>query len=528
VTDLSNSKRLDTLRGLSNPDGKHPQEGSNIVRRTSFSLPSLSDIEQTPFSISFDWRERDSTSTAIAPTFSIWEEVPVPGQGLSIASAAGLLSGPDIASASGLPSGPDIVSASGLVGVPGIVIASGLVGVSGIVSASGLVGVPGIVIASGLVDVPGIVSAAGLPNGPDRVSGAGLPSATGLPVPSVNTKAASLPSSLPVKKVRKNVFKIVTLLAILIFGTVFYTYYTDALTLDKISPPGSGPTSLIRQGNNVTPTIAQERNVTPTIAQAQGNRSFQVGAHAFIMINGSHSNVSIHSGDAGTVIVETNNTGDGQGSNDVQYSQSRDEQGNDHINIVTALQNKHVNYTVTVPSTTQVAVEVSSGSISVDGVSGVTITTTNGSIDIGDVNGPTNVSTQNGNVSIHNVKGQMAVGTINGSIKINDVTGQLNAVTQNGNVTVKQALLNGQSVLKTNYGSVSLTGSIDPNGTYTMETRSGNVNTLFPDNAAFQLSASTHSGSIHNEFGSNRVGNAPQAQVIVNIGSGSITIKKAV
>jgi DUF4097 and DUF4098 domain-containing protein YvlB len=271
-----------------------------------------------------------------------------------------------------------------------------------------------------------------------------------------------------------------------------------------------------QQGNNST---SETRNIS-------------VGTSPSILIKGHKGNVSIYTGSAGSVIVKTNNSGKNQAANSdnegIRYTQSRDGHGHDFITIVTQPLSSSVDYDVRAPRTAQVNVEVDSGSISVDGVQGVTIDTTNGSIDIEEVNGPIEVSTVNGDITVRNVKGQMAMQTSNGSIRGNNLNGPLKAITQHGDVVIQQAMLSGQSLLQTNQGSVRFAGTIDPKGNYTMETQSGNVDLTLPTHVAFQLHASTDSGSVYNEFGGNNKGSTPQAQVMIHIGSGSVTVKRAV
>ena len=146
---------------------------------------------------------------------------------------------------------------------------------------------------------------------------------------------------------------------------------------------------------------------------------------------------------------------------------------------------------------------------------------------IANVQNTLDARTVSGNITASAVNGQMAIATENGSISVNHVNGQLKASTQNGDVIVSAATLSGQSVLQTNYGSVRFSGAIDPRGTYTMATLSGNVDLTLPDDTTFELAARTDSGSVQNAFGSNTVGNAPRAQITITIGSGSVTMNKA-
>jgi Putative adhesin len=466
VTDAPTSKQPDIPEEHSNENRENIQEGSDIVKRTSLSLPSLSGFEQIPF-LPSDWREGNATSSR--PVVSIWEEVPLPDS-----------------------SPPKLERRSSLPGVPNL---------------------------PGPATKPGDTYLQSLSLTNEQEEQAAQLRSSSIP------KQASGQGAKSLKKVRLRPLEIVTLLTILIFGTFVYIYYTHSMTPTKPSTPVSNPIFPVRQGSNVTMSVPQSNNTTTAITQ--GSKRFQVGTDVFIIIKGNSENVSVHVGSPGIVIVETHNGGSEQESKSTQYNQSRDGQGHDYINIATTRAGGNANYDITAPDTAQVQVEGDSGSMSINGISGVTITTNSGNIAIDDVNGPTNVSTQSGDVVINNVKGQTVVRTVNGSIKVNGITGQLKAVTQNGDITVQQAALSGQSVLQTKFGSVNFTGDIDPNGTYTMETQSGNVDLTLPANAAFQLQTSINSGSVQNEFGSNSVGSAPQAQIVISIGSGSVIIKKA-
>lgn len=211
----------------------------------------------------------------------------------------------------------------------------------------------------------------------------------------------------------------------------------------------------------------------------------------------------------------------------IQYAQSTDKQGHDHLNVTTNPLSSDIDYNITVPASTQVWVEVTSGSVVVDGINGVTISTGGGNLDIADIHGSVHAYTESGNITARAINGQIQLMSVNGSIKANNVNGPLQAITQNGDVVVGGAMLDGQSTLETTNGSVHFDGSIDPQGTYKMMTNRGNIDLTLPANAAFQVDASTHSGSIHNTFGNTVIGSAPRASMIINIGNGgSITINK--
>ncbi|HEY5002250.1 MAG TPA: protein kinase [Ktedonobacteraceae bacterium] len=257
-----------------------------------------------------------------------------------------------------------------------------------------------------------------------------------------------------------------------------------------------------------------------------GTRSFQVGAHPLLVIKGQGNDVNIHVGNAGTVVVTAKSHGNSNNAG-ILYNQANDGQGHDRISIATN-PGMNIDYDITAPSTSVVQVQVNGGSIAVDGISGVTIDTGGGNLDIENVHGTVNVYTENGDITANNLVGpiDMEVGN-GGSIRASNVDGSLKAISHSGDVVVREAALNGASILETNYGSVHFDGTIDPQGTYTMKTINGNIDLTLPGNAAFQLAASVGSGSIYNAFGSTIVGYGPRAQIMANITNGSVTVNRA-
>jgi DUF4097 and DUF4098 domain-containing protein YvlB len=272
---------------------------------------------------------------------------------------------------------------------------------------------------------------------------------------------------------------------------------------------------------------------SPANSYNQGpvTRSFQVGDHPLVIINGHGSNVNIHAGSAGSVTVTARKHGSNLGpdSNDtkIQYNHSLDNQGRDHLTIGSDPTFSDIDYDVTVPSSAQVQVVVDSGSIAASGISGISIDTGSGSLDVENVQGPVSIHTDSGDITARNIKGQATMEGGSGSIRVTGVNGQLKATTSSGDVVVREATLSGQSALKTNSGSVRFEGALDPRGTYQLSTNSGDIDLTLPDNAAFQLAATTGSGSVNNAFGSNLTGVAPRAQITATIGSGSVVVDKA-
>ena len=267
-----------------------------------------------------------------------------------------------------------------------------------------------------------------------------------------------------------------------------------------------------------------------TSGSRQITKTFLVGAHPLLMINGRHSNVDVHSGSAGSITMQIQAHNSGallDAGTELRANQALDNQGYDRLNVTTSPAYEDVDYIVTAPAAARVQVAVDSGAIVVNGVSGASVDTGSGGLDIANVRGPVNVRTDSGDITARNINGAMTIAGESGSVRISDVTGSLSATTQSGDVIAQDANLHGQSALKTTNGSVRFAGTLATQGSYTMETSSGDVDVMLPANAALQLNASTASGSVYNAFGSSITGGPSRAQLSATVMHGSVTIEKA-
>ncbi len=121
---------------------------------------------------------------------------------------------------------------------------------------------------------------------------------------------------------------------------------------------------------------------------------------------------------------------------------------------------------------------------------------------------------------------QLQLQTGYGDIRIEGINGQMNSKTGSGSITASQVSFNSNSLLSTGSGDITFDGSLDPKGTFRMETGSGSVILTLPANSSLSFDLHTFSGSIDNSFGSNEIGSLPRAKVLIQTGSGSITINK--
>ncbi len=105
-----------------------------------------------------------------------------------------------------------------------------------------------------------------------------------------------------------------------------------------------------------------------------------------------------------------------------------------------------------------------------------------------------------------------------GSITVNGIAGQISCATDAGSVKVTDAWLRGNSKLKTDAGTISFSGALDPNGSYQMTTDAGTVSVTLPPNASFRLDAKTDVGSINSDFPLNIQRDFPGGKARCDIG----------
>ena len=81
----------------------------------------------------------------------------------------------------------------------------------------------------------------------------------------------------------------------------------------------------------------------------------------------------------------------------------------------------------------------------------------------------------------------LEINTSVGDIWVTGISGQLSLQSDIGSIYVKKGLLTGNSVLKTNLGSVNCHEAIDPSGSFQLATETGSVYVILPDDTAFRV-----------------------------------------
>lgn len=120
-----------------------------------------------------------------------------------------------------------------------------------------------------------------------------------------------------------------------------------------------------------------------------------------------------------------------------------------------------------------------------------------------------------------------------GNISVQQVNGQMKLQADAGSIQAAQVTLGGQSLLKTDAGSITFDGSLDPAGNYKMTTDLGNVNVTLPAGSSFSLEAKTDLGSVTTNLPlarpqrtkvSGQVGSGPYPKLKVATDLGSVQV----
>jgi len=132
----------------------------------------------------------------------------------------------------------------------------------------------------------------------------------------------------------------------------------------------------------------------------------------------------------------------------------------------------------------------------------------------------------------------LQINTNAGSITVNGISGKMSLISNAGSVGATQSSLTGSSTFKTNAGSINFSGSIGSTGTYDFETNAGSIDMTLSGSANFHLNASTDAGSIDTNFpvtvnrsaagatASGDVGSSHQAILTLKTNAGSITLNR--
>lgn len=188
------------------------------------------------------------------------------------------------------------------------------------------------------------------------------------------------------------------------------------------------------------------------------------------------------------------------------------------------------------------AARTQSGSVIINDVGGdVTADTASNNLSITNVRGRVTANTLSGNVTVRQVKEGVRVTGVSGLVQVSDAAGRIEITTTSNPITLTN--IDSRDVIaRSHSGDVRFTGRLHDDGRYEFVSFSSRVLLFVPPDSNFNLTATSHSGSINTEFplrispGSSYGGQSAVtgtvgkggAEVRASSFSGSVIIKKAI
>jgi DUF4097 and DUF4098 domain-containing protein YvlB len=162
----------------------------------------------------------------------------------------------------------------------------------------------------------------------------------------------------------------------------------------------------------------------------------------------------------------------------------------DYVNV----RNIAIDYDITVPADTRLRTHSGSGDQTVEGLrSNLELESGSGDMRLNDLTGDLNVHTGSGNVDAQDVTGGFNAQAGSGDIRLKAKgNGDVRVHTGSGNIDMRD--VHGTVRAEAGSGDITIDGA--PTGVWDVRTGSGNVRLRLPSESAFDLGASTGSGTV--------------------------------
>lgn len=307
----------------------------------------------------------------------------------------------------------------------------------------------------------------------------------------------------------------------------------------------------------------------PAYPAAEGTfeRTLDVTAPVSLEVMTGSGKIEIRAGSSDVVrvyaLVRAHDDGNASAEEKLRYIQSNPpiEQTGNAIKIGRIKEDNYrnvsISYEIVTPAETRVVAKSGSGSQRMEGLrDSVETGTGSGSISILDIGGDVNARAGSGSIEADSVNGRIDFQTGSGSIRATRIAGSAKASTGSGTIKIDQAPAEAGSILDleahTGSGSIHISGvtgslrastgsgGIDANGRpgadWNLNTSSGSVSLIIPQDTSFDLKAATSSGRINVDHPVTVKGSVSRRElmgtvrgggriVAVQTGSGSITIR---
>ncbi|MGD9159165.1 MAG: DUF4097 family beta strand repeat-containing protein [Desulfobacteraceae bacterium] len=191
------------------------------------------------------------------------------------------------------------------------------------------------------------------------------------------------------------------------------------------------------------------------------------------------------------------------------------DRNDDHISIITdcdkpfsvnpfsffSNNNWSVHYELTVPEMAEIAIGSVSGRVKVDSIGGdIEINTVSGDIKVVSAGDDVRGKSVSGSIYLEGITGNASAETVSGEISVNEILGQITAKTVSGGIRIDSGSVIESVKGNTVSGGIRVTGVLDPDGVYDLNTFSGGIKMQLPSDSEFDLLAKTASGGIQSDF----------------------------
>jgi len=242
--------------------------------------------------------------------------------------------------------------------------------------------------------------------------------------------------------------------------------------------------------------------VSSASVQGSFDRTYQVTGPVDLEVLTHSGDIVVKSGPAGSVVIRGRiHVGDGWFSGNRQADVSEIEKnppihqtGNsihiDYLNV----HNISVDYEITAPPDTQVKTHSGSGDQTMEGLhSNLDLESGSGDMRLHGISGEMRLHTGSGDVDAHEVSGPFTAEAGSGDIRAEENgSGNIRIHTGSGNIELRG--VNGSLLAESGSGDVTIDGTMK--NIWEVRTSSGDVEFQVPQDAAFDLDASTGSGSV--------------------------------
>lgn len=236
--------------------------------------------------------------------------------------------------------------------------------------------------------------------------------------------------------------------------------------------------------------------------QGRFQRSYQVSGGAELQVYTRSGDITLRSGPAGTIAITGHiHVGDHwfaggrkEEVTEIEKNPPLQQTGNlvrvDYVNHT----NISIDYEITAPADTKVHTKSGSGDQTVEGMqAGADLETGSGDVKLDNVAGEMRLRTGSGNIRTRDVAGAFEARAGSGDITLEEKSkGDVRIETGSGNVEARG--VNGSLTASTGSGDLRIEGI--PAGSWSIKTGSGNAELRLPQDASFDLDASSSSGNL--------------------------------